>query len=187
MSKVFQFTKDSGHRFGPGYFCYWQVIIMDLGEETKDEWHTLYPLFLGFLGRVSRYCGTSKIREWGPPLPSITTQTSVRDIPENLHCSISQCEQGDTDFYTSTILEDPFKWYPDAERLMTDLVSGNLSLYDEELQKRLMNWMSDEQYNEFIDLNSGEKIYGLIKRRGNKAYAAKKTDQKSKLCRALLH
>ncbi|WP_400195749.1 hypothetical protein [Candidatus Methanarcanum hacksteinii] len=84
-------------------------------------------------------------------------------------------------------MEDPFKWYPDAERLMTDLVSGNLSLYDEELQKRLMNWMSDEQYNEFIDLNSGEKIYGLIKRRGNKAYAAKKTDQKSKLCRALLH
>lgn len=82
---------------------------------------------------------------------------------------------------------DPFKWYPDAERLITDLVSGNLSLYDEELQKRLMNWMSDEQYNEFIDLNSGEKIYGLIKRRGNKAYAAKKTDQKSKLCRALLH
>ncbi len=82
-------------------------------------------------------------------------------------------------------MEDPFKWYPDAERLMTDLVSGNLSLYDEELQKRLMNWMSDEQYNEFIDLNSGEKIYGLIKRRGNKAYAAKKTDQKSKLCRAL--
>ena len=40
---------------------------MDLGEETKDECHTLYPLFLGFLGRVSRYCGTSKIREWGPP------------------------------------------------------------------------------------------------------------------------
>lgn len=158
---------------------------MDHSEETKDEWHALYPLFLGFLRGVSRHCGTGKIREWGPPSPSITTQTSVRDIPENLHSSISQCEQGDTDFYTSTILEDPFKWYPDAERLMTDLVSGNLSLYDEELQKRLINWMSDEQYNEFIDLNSGEKIYGLIKRRGNKAYAAKKTDQKSKLCRAL--
>ena len=23
---------------------------MDLGEETKDEWHTLYPLFFGVLG-----------------------------------------------------------------------------------------------------------------------------------------
>ena len=80
---------------------------------------------------------------------------------------------------------DPYKWYPDTDQLILDLADGKRSIHDSDIQERLLMWMSDEQYNEFLNTESGEKIHALVRKRGNKAYAAKKTEQKGKLCRAL--
>ncbi|MBQ7701721.1 MAG: hypothetical protein IJT54_04880 [Candidatus Methanomethylophilaceae archaeon] len=82
-------------------------------------------------------------------------------------------------------ITDPYKWYSDGNQLMKDLVEGNTSLHNPKIQKRLLNWMTDERYNVFRDVETGDEIYALGRKRGNKAYAAKKTEQKNKLCRAL--
>ena len=38
---------------------------------TNVEWHAFFTPGKGAFGGVARYCGTGKIREWGPPIPSI--------------------------------------------------------------------------------------------------------------------
>lgn len=85
----------------------------------------------------------------------------------------------------TNVPSDPYQWYPDTDQLILDLANGKRSIHDPDLQERLLKWMSDEQYNLFLNMESGERIYALVRKRGNKAYAARKTEQKNKLCRAL--
>ena len=65
-------------------------------------------------------------------------------------------------------ITDPYKWYPDGNQLMKDLVEGNISLHNPKIQKRLLNWMTDERYNVFRDVETGDEIYALGRKRGNK-------------------
>lgn len=103
--------------------------------------------------------------------------------------AVSECVTRSDPLYVFTERNDnisnPYRWYIDGDQLIMDLVNGNASIHDPDIQERLLNWMGDEQYNEFLNTESGEKIYALVRKRGNRAYAAKKTEQKSKLCRAL--
>ena len=44
---------------------------MDLQKDTVDVLHTFCANLEGVPGGVPRYCGTLRIREWGPLIPSI--------------------------------------------------------------------------------------------------------------------
>ena len=85
----------------------------------------------------------------------------------------------------TNVPSDPYQWYPDTDRLIVDLTNGNRSIHDPDIQERLLKWMSDEQYNLFLNEQTGERIYATVRKRGNRAYAARTTEQKNKLCRAL--
>ena len=85
----------------------------------------------------------------------------------------------------TNVPSDPYQWYPDTDQLILDLANGKRSIHDPDLQERLLKWMSDEQYDLFLNMESGERIYALVRKHGNKAYATRKTEQKNKLCRAL--
>ena len=58
--------------------------------DTNVEWHAFFTSGKGTFRGVARYCGTGKIREWGPLLSSISGKIKVRIRSENLHGTI--CE-----------------------------------------------------------------------------------------------
>ena len=68
---------------------------------------------------------------------------------------------------------------------MSDLVKGNIRMDDENLQKELLLWMGSDDYNVFKNLQTGEEIYALSCKRGNKVYATRKTQQKNRILDAL--
>ena len=68
---------------------------------------------------------------------------------------------------------------------MSDIVNGNIRMENENLQKEMLLWMDSEDYNVFKNLQTGEEIYALSCKRGNKVYATRKTQQKNEILDAL--
>ena len=56
---------------------------------------------------------------------------------------------------------------------------------DPELQAELLDWIESEDRNKFLNLESGETIYALSAKRGNKVYATRKTKNRDKIKTAL--
>ena len=65
--------------------------------------------------------------------------------------------------------------------LMSKLVNGEITMADDSLQNDLLTWMRKEDYNVFKNLQTGEEIYALSCKRGNKVYATRKTQQKNQI------
>jgi hypothetical protein len=76
-------------------------------------------------------------------------------------------------------------WPFDPEELIRDLVEGRKSLNDPILQATLLDWMESEDYNEFLDLETGEKVLTLSAKRGNVVYATRKTKKRDMIKNAL--
>ena len=76
-------------------------------------------------------------------------------------------------------------WPHETDELIRDLLSKQLSLDDPELQAELLDWIESEDRNKFLNLESGETIYALSAKRGNKVYATRKTKNRDKIKTAL--
>ena len=71
----------------------------------------------------------------------------------------------------------PFK----PEELVKQLVNGDMSISDPYLQATLLDWMESEDYNQFVNLDTGDVIYKRSAKRGNLVYAARKTKKRDAL------
>ena len=58
--------------------------------------------------------------------------------------------------------------------LIADLVLGNKTLRDDDIQKELLDWMLTDEVNVFRNRQTDQVVYALAAKRGNPAYAAKK-------------
>ena len=67
---------------------------------------------------------------------------------------------------------------------MADLTSGKKSLLGADLQSAFLDCLESEDYNVFLNTESGEKIYALSCKRGNVVYATRKTIKKNELLKA---
>ena len=76
-------------------------------------------------------------------------------------------------------------WPHETDELIRELLSKQLSLDDPELQAELLDWIESEDRNKFLNLESGETIYALSAKRGNKVYATRKTKNRDKIKTAL--
>ena len=76
-------------------------------------------------------------------------------------------------------------WPHETDDLIRELLSKQLSLDDPELQAELLDWIESEDRNKFLNLESGETIYALSAKRGNKVYATRKTKNRDKIKTAL--
>ena len=72
-------------------------------------------------------------------------------------------------------------WPFDNEELIRDLVEHRRSLDDPLLQAILLDWMETEDYNKFINLETGEIIFAQSAKRGNVVYATRKTKNRDKV------
>ena len=70
-------------------------------------------------------------------------------------------------------------------QLMRDLVDGKLTLSDEHLQRIMLDWQDSEDFNEFVNPETGERIHALCSKRGNVVFCAKKSEQRDALSKAL--
>ena len=68
---------------------------------------------------------------------------------------------------------------------MQQLLSGERSLDDEDLQMVFLDWMESEEYNHFRNIDTGEDAYALSSKRGNQCYALRKADQRKEIESAL--
>lgn len=69
-------------------------------------------------------------------------------------------------------------WPFETQALIKDLVNHRKSLSDSDLQAILLDWIESEDHNEFIDTETGEKIFALSAKRGNVVYATRKTKKR---------
>ena len=76
-------------------------------------------------------------------------------------------------------------WPFDTDELIRKLVRREMSLDDPTLQAILLDWMESEDYNKFINLESGEVIYAQSAKRGNVVYATRKTKNRDRMKDAL--
>lgn len=76
-------------------------------------------------------------------------------------------------------------WPHAPDDLIRELLSKQLSLDDPELQAELLDWIESEDRNKFLNLESGETIYALSAKRGNKVYATRKTKKRDQIETAL--
>jgi len=76
-------------------------------------------------------------------------------------------------------------WPFDRQELIRDLVRGKRSLSDPTLQAILLDWIESEDYNKFMDLETGEVVYAQSAKRGNKVYATRKTKKRDLIKSAL--
>lgn len=76
-------------------------------------------------------------------------------------------------------------WSHEPQELMLDLVEGNISLLDSELQAEFLDWVESPDYNKFENKESGECVYAQVAKRGNVPYAARKTKNRNALRDAL--
>ncbi len=68
---------------------------------------------------------------------------------------------------------------------MIDLVGGRITLDDERLQMIALDWFESEDYNVFLNNDSGETIHALCSKRGNVVYCSKKSTQRKALSNAI--
>ena len=64
-------------------------------------------------------------------------------------------------------------------------MDGKITLLDDNLQRIALDWQESEDYNEFINLETGERIHALSSKRGNVPFCAKKSEQRDALSKAL--
>ncbi|MBR6910937.1 MAG: hypothetical protein IKN41_03655 [Candidatus Methanomethylophilaceae archaeon] len=76
-------------------------------------------------------------------------------------------------------------WLFKPEELVKQLVNGDMSISDPYLQATLLDWMESEDYNQFVNLDTGDVIYTRSAKRGNLVYAARKTKKRDALKEAL--
>ncbi len=118
-----------------------------------------------------------QIREWGP---------STSGYPENLQCSTLGSDLQSTTAKESILSGgEDCSWSYDQTQLTIDLVSGNVSLNNRNLQRKLVDWMSACDYNHFRNLETGENVYALQSKRGNVVHAARKSKQRDETCELL--
>ncbi|MBQ7978763.1 MAG: hypothetical protein IJ248_03310 [Candidatus Methanomethylophilaceae archaeon] len=67
------------------------------------------------------------------------------------------------------------------DELIMQLVRGERSLSDPALQAILLDWIESEDYNKFINLESGEIIFAQSAKRGNVVYATRKTKKRDQM------
>lgn len=68
------------------------------------------------------------------------------------------------------------EWKHGAE-LIADMVMGNKTLQDDDLQKELFDWILTDEKNMFRNKQTQELVFALAAKRGNVAYAAKKGEK----------
>lgn len=56
---------------------------------------------------------------------------------------------------------------------------------DTRIQAELLDWIESEDRNKFLNLTTGETIYALLAKRGNKVYATRKTKKRDQIKTAL--
>ncbi|MBE6522690.1 MAG: hypothetical protein E7Z62_06165 [Thermoplasmata archaeon] len=71
------------------------------------------------------------------------------------------------------------------DELIAQLVRGESSMTDSNLQAILLDWIESEDYNKFVNLESGEIIFAQSAKRGNVVYATRKTKKRDALKNAL--
>ncbi len=76
-------------------------------------------------------------------------------------------------------------WPFDHLKLIGDLVKGKRSLNDPGLQAILLDWIQSEDYNKFLNLETGEIVYAQSAKRGNMVYATRKTKKRDVLKNAI--
>ena len=76
-------------------------------------------------------------------------------------------------------------WPFETDDLIRQLLTEQQSLDDPRLQATLLDWIESEDRNKFLNTESGEVIYALSAKRGNKVYATRKTNNKKKIETAL--
>ena len=76
-------------------------------------------------------------------------------------------------------------WPFEPVQLMRDLVEGRLTLGDDHLQMVTLDWQESEDFNEFVNPETGERIHALCSKRGNVVFCAKKSEQRDALSKAL--
>ena len=76
-------------------------------------------------------------------------------------------------------------WAHETNELIRELVNGERSLDDPTLQAELLDWIESEDRNKFLNLETGETIYALSAKRGNKVYATRKTKKRDQIKNAL--
>jgi hypothetical protein len=77
------------------------------------------------------------------------------------------------------------EWPFDTEELIRNLVEHRRSLDDPKLQEIFLDWIESEDYNKFINLETGEIIYAQSAKRGNVVYATRKTKNRDRVKDAL--
>lgn len=76
------------------------------------------------------------------------------------------------------------EWTHGAE-LIAQLVTGEKTLADGELQSELLDWILTDTKNVFRNRETKELVYALAAKRGNPAYAAKKNEQLDAILEAM--
>jgi len=56
---------------------------------------------------------------------------------------------------------------------------------DPQLQAEFLDWIESEDRNKFLNTETGEVIYALSAKRGNKVYATRKTKKRDQIKNAL--
>ncbi|MBR6214576.1 MAG: hypothetical protein IKQ67_08055 [Candidatus Methanomethylophilaceae archaeon] len=75
--------------------------------------------------------------------------------------------------------------YGSPNDLMKQLLNKEQSLFDPHLQANFLDWVESEDYNKFVNTQTGEVIYALSAKRGNKVYATRKTKNRDKVKNSL--
>jgi hypothetical protein len=76
-------------------------------------------------------------------------------------------------------------WPFDTDEFIIKLLKGEMSLDDPLLQAILLDWIESEDYNKFLNLETGEFIYAKSAKRGNVVYATRKTKKRDALKNAI--
>ncbi|MBE6519710.1 MAG: hypothetical protein E7Z68_01125 [Thermoplasmata archaeon] len=76
-------------------------------------------------------------------------------------------------------------WPFDPNELIRDLVAGRMTLDDPYLQAVLLDWIESEDRNVFLNQDTGEFVYALSAKRGNKVYATRKSKRRNEIEAAL--
>ena len=72
-------------------------------------------------------------------------------------------------------------WPFDPEDLMKQLLNGDLDLGSPHLQSLLLDWMESDDYNRFVNNETGQEIFAMAAKRGNVVYAARKSKKRDEI------
>lgn len=76
-------------------------------------------------------------------------------------------------------------WPYDPVQLMRDLLGGDASISDPEMQAVFFDWMEASDYNKFYNKETGEYVYAQVAKRGNQPYALRKAKKRDDIQAAL--